>query len=225
MPTPEEIMRGALRAERWARIQAVLEQRLGAVRVVLENVHHPHNLAAVLRTCEALGVQHVHAVETVADFRFSRRVTLGTHKWLSLSRHDTFAGCAEELHGLGFRLYAAMPDPGAVRLEEVPVDAPVALVLGNEKTGLSAEAVALCDGRYTIPMAGFAQSLNISVAAAVSLYDVTLRARKGRPDGGLLTPEEREALLATWLPKSVRCGRKILRVAGGEHAEGRQPKR
>lgn len=216
MPSPEEIIRSAVRTERWNRIQQVLGQRLGAVRLVLENVHHPHNLSAVLRSCEAFGVQHVHAVETAADFSFSRRITMGTHKWLTLSRHNTFADCATQLRSRGFRLYAAMLDPSAVRLEELPVDAPVALVLGNERTGISSEAHALCDGCYTIPMAGFAQSLNISVAAAVSLYDVTRRARAQRADGGLLSQEEREALLQSWLPKSVRCGRKVMRLAVAE---------
>ncbi|MBE0616702.1 MAG: RNA methyltransferase [Proteobacteria bacterium] len=215
MERAEEILRAAVRPERWARIEGVLNRRLGAVRVVLENLHHPHNMSAVLRTCEALGIQHVHAVETAEDFTFSRRITLGAHKWLSLHRHDTFPQCAAELHALGFRLYAAMLDPGALPLEEVPVDAPVAMVFGNEKQGVSAGARALCDGAYIIPMAGFAQSLNISVAAAVSLYSVTRRVRELRSDGGLLPAEERARLLEAWLPKSVACGTRVVRAVRG----------
>lgn len=215
MPTSDEILRGALRPQRWARIQSVLAQRLASVRLVLENVHHPHNVSAVLRSCEAFGVQHVHAVETSTNFRFSRRITMGTHKWLTLSRHDCFDDCATQLRAEGFKLYAAVPDLGAVPLEQLPVDEPVALVLGNEKAGLTPCARALCDGCYTIPMAGFAQSLNISVAASVSLYDVTRRARAARRDGGLLTSVERSELLATWLPKTVPCGKKVMRASAG----------
>lgn len=201
-----------LRPERRERLLSVLDQRLGAVRVAVENLHHAHNMSAVLRSCEAFGVQHVHAVETVEAFTFSRRVTLGAHKWLTLHRHDTMAECAAALRGLGFRLYAAMLDPSAVPLGQVPVDRPVALVLGNEKDGVTAAARALCDGAYTIPMAGFSQSLNISVAAAVSLYDVTRRARDERPDRGLLAAAERDALLDAWLPKSARAAARLAKL-------------
>lgn len=212
MERTEEILRSAVRPERWAKIEAVLGQRLGAVRVVVENLHHPHNTSAVLRTCEALGIQHVHAVETAEDFTFSRRITLGAHKWLSLHRHDTFAPCAAELKARGFRLYAAMLDPEATPLEELPVQEPIALVFGNEKQGVSPAARGLCDGAYIIPMAGFAQSLNISVAAAVSLYSVARRARAERPDRGLLDAAERALLLEAWLPKSVACGSRVVRA-------------
>lgn len=193
-------------------MQAVLDRRLGAVRVVVENIHHPHNMSALVRSCEAFGVQNFHAVETVEDFTVSRRVTLGAHKWLTMKRHRTFEECAAELRRAGFRLYAAMLDPQAVPLQELPVEEPLAIVLGNEKEGVSRAARALCDGAYTIPMAGFVQSLNISVAAAISIYSVTERVRRLRPDGGLLTEEEKEQLLATWLPKSLRCGPRIARA-------------
>jgi len=214
----EEILRAAVRPARWAKIEAVLDRRLGTVRAVVENLHHPHNMSAVLRTCEALGVQHVHAVETAGDFTISRRITRGAHKWLSLHRHQTIEQCAGELRQAGCRLYAAMLDPMALPLEEVPVDEPVALLFGNEKRGVSDEARALCDGSYIIPMAGFVQSFNISVAVAVSLYSVTLRARTLRPDGGLLSPGERAALAEAWLPKSLACGARVVRATAGSDA-------
>lgn len=213
MRSVREVAFSSLRPERREKLLAVLGQRLGSVRVAVENLHHPHNMSAVLRSCEAFGVQHVHAVETVEAFTFSRRVTLGAHKWLTLHRHDTFADCAAALRALGFRLYAALLDAAALPLGEVPVDAPVALVLGNEKEGVSAEARALCDGAYLIPMAGFSQSLNISVAAAVSLYDVTRRARTERADSGLLAEAERASLLETWLPKSARAAGRLAKLS------------
>lgn len=205
-----EWIRNALRPERWAKMERALHHRLGAVRVVIENLHHPHNLSAVMRTCEGLGVQHLHVVDTRENTVPSRRITLGAHKWLSIHRHDRFADCAEDLKRRGFRLYAAMLDPGAIPLEEIPVDAPVALVFGNEKEGVSPEARALCDGAYMIPMYGFVQSFNVSVAVAVSLYSVTRRVRQ-RPDGGLLSAEERREVLEAWLPKSLRVGRRLVR--------------
>jgi tRNA (guanosine-2'-O-)-methyltransferase len=212
MQTAEEVIRGVLRPQRWAKIQAALEQRLGAVRVVVENLHNPHNTSAVLRTCEALGVQHIHAVETTGPFTLSRRITIGAHKWVTLHHHDTIAECARKIKETGFRLYGAVLDPKSLPLEEIPVDQPVALIFGNEKVGVSPQARDLCDGTYTIPMVGFVQSFNISVAAAISLYSLTGRVRRLRADGGLLSPEEKAEILESWLPKSVRWGRKALRA-------------
>lgn len=215
MVNPEEIVLAGLSSRRWARTRQVLDQRLGAVRVVLENLHHPHNMSAVLRTCEALGIQHVHAVETAEDFIVSRRITLGAHKWLTLHRHDTALECAEELKTSGFRIYAAMLDAAALPLSEIPVDAPVALVFGNEKAGVSKEFLRLCDGSYVIPMFGFAQSFNISVATAISLYSLISRVRAHRPDQGLLSPAEKVALLESWLPKAARWARRSAQAARG----------
>jgi tRNA (guanosine-2'-O-)-methyltransferase len=203
------ILRRVVNPARRAKLETVLDRRLGAVRVVVEHLRHAHNMSAVLRTCEALGVQHVHAVERVEDTRVSRRVTLGAHKWLSIHRHDSFAECARELHDRGFALYAAMLRAEALPLEEIPVAPPVALVFGNEKEGVSEAAARLCDGAYTIPMEGFVQSFNVSVAVAISLYSLTRRARALRPDGGRLLQEERRRLLEAWLPKSIRCGRRL----------------
>lgn len=213
MDPTHQLFRAALQPRRWARLEAVLAQRLGAVRIVVENLYHPHNMSAVLRTAEALGIQHVHVVDEPGQFEVSRRISMGAHKWLTLHRHHHFEGCADELKAAGFRLYAAMLDPGAVRLEEVPVTDPVALVLGNEKDGVSPATRARCDGAYSIPMTGFVQSFNVSVAAAVSLYSVTRRARQERPDGGLLSPAERDQVLAGWLPKSAKFGARVVRAA------------
>lgn len=207
------VLREALRPKRWQRMQTVLDARLGAVRVVVENVHDPHNISAVLRSAEALGVQHVHVVEAASGFGLSRRITRGAHKWLTVHRHHNFAECSSTLREKGFLLYAAMLGHDAVPLDAIPVDAPVALVFGNEKDGVSPAAVAACHGCYTIPMAGFVQSFNVSVAAAVSLYSLTTRVRSERADGGRLTETERRAVLDDWLPKSLRCGRRMMRVA------------
>jgi tRNA (guanosine-2'-O-)-methyltransferase len=212
MQTPEKVIRGGLRPERWAKLQRALDQRLGAVRVVVENLGNPHNTSAVLRTCEALGIQHVHAVEAAGSFTISRRITIGAHKWITLHRHGTIDECARELRVDGFRLYAAVLDPKSVPLEQIPVDEPVALIFGNERSGVTPEVRDQCDGSYTIPMAGFVQSFNISVAAAISLYSLTARIRRLRPDQGLLSPEEKSQILESWLPKSVRWGRKAVRA-------------
>lgn len=210
------ILEKSIGPRRRARLEAVALRRLGAVRVVIDHLHHPHNLSAVLRTCEALGVQHVHVVDDPQHVQTSRRITLGAQKWLSLHRHDRFEECAELLHGIGFRIYAAMLDLEALALEEIPVGDPVALVFGNEREGVGETSRRCCDGSYTIPMEGFSQSFNVSVAAAISLYSITRRVRLLRPDQGLLPEPERADLLASWLPKGLRCGRRIMEAARSE---------
>lgn len=205
----KKILEGLITPRRMERMLRVLNSRLGALRIVVENLYHPHNMNAVIRTAEALGVQHVHVVEPNGDFSMNRKITKGSHKWLTTHRYATFAPCAEELRAAGFRLYAAMPSEEAVPLNAVPVDQPLALVFGNESFGISESALAHCDGRFVIPMSGFVESFNISVAAAISIYDVSTRMRRERPDQGLLGAQERAELLKLWLPKAAHSAKRI----------------
>jgi tRNA (guanosine-2'-O-)-methyltransferase len=207
-----KILEGMLTPARLERIATALEARLGALRVVTENLRNTHNMNAVLRTCEAFGVQHLHVVEGEKDFSINRKITKGSHKWIDLHRHLSIGDCARELKAEGFSLYAAMLGRGAVPLDEIPLEKPVAIILGNERTGVSEEAVSYCDGFYTIPMHGFVQSFNISVAAAISIYSLSSRMRKERPDHGALSPEERARVLGVWLPKTAPYAKKIAKV-------------
>ena len=100
----------------------------------------------------------------------------------------------------------------AVPLEDIPLKSPVALVLGNEHAGVSDGALELCDGAYTIPMYGFVQSFNISVATAVSLYSITTRIRSTLPDGGTLSPAQKSALLERWIPKASPHAKKMAKI-------------
>lgn len=209
-----ELLGSMVLPRRMAKIMAVLDSRFSSVRVVAENFHHSHNMSAIARSTEALGVQHLHVVEEFDAFNLSRKVTMGCHKWLTLHRHKSFAECAESLKERGFRLYAAMLSEDAVPVSEVPVDGPVALVFGNELGGVTQRALPHCDGQFIIPMRGFVQSFNVSVAAAVSLYDVTTRMAAEHPDTCRLTPEEKAELLAIWLPKSAPFAKRVAKVIG-----------
>jgi len=180
-------------------MRLVAGRRLGGLRVVLDGVHDPHNVSAVLRSCEGFGVQHVHLVRRLTDLPVNRAITLGCEKWLDLHEHDDAAACASALHELGFELWAAVPDRSAQPIEALDFGRKVALVFGGEHAGLSDELLAACDGRYQIPMPGFSQSLNVSVAAAISIYiAATLRRRAiGGPTD--LSPAEIEALAQAWI--------------------------
>ena len=177
--------------DRRARIDAAAASRLGGLRVVIENLHDPHNGAAVLRSAEAFGVQRVEVIETVEPFRYSSTVTQGCEKWLDVVRHKTLASALAGLRADGFVLYAAVPG-AAVALDELDFSRPAAVMVGNEHEGLTPEAIAAADVRFGIPMHGLTQSLNLSVATALIVERAsTLRRRAlGAPtdlsDGAIL---------------------------------------
>ncbi len=168
-----------------------------------ENFANPHNAAAILRTCEALGILNVYIIEELVPFEPSRAVTQGAEKWLKLKRFRLAERAFPELKEEGFRIYAAVPGRGAIPVEELPVGEPLALVFGNEKEGVSEKALEFCDGTFRIPMWGFVESFNVSVAAAISLYISARRRRELLGREGDLSSREEEALMAHYLKLSA----------------------
>ena len=146
---------------RKARIEDALGTRTRDVALVLEDISSEHNASAVLRTAEAFGVLEVHVVPRDSDFKLSRKVSLGAHKWIDLRRHKSAAQAYGELAARGYEVWASDVHGDTVSLEEIPTDGKVALVFGNEHSGLTPEAVAAAHGRFKIPMTGFVESLNI----------------------------------------------------------------
>ena len=160
---------GERRAER---LRQVLSMRRPDLTVVLENVHDPHNVSAVLRSCDAVGVLRVELLYTVEKFpRIGKKSSSSANKWLDLRRHTSVAGCYSLLREEGFRIYATRLGGASVPLYELDLSRPSALVFGNEHRGVSPEAAEAADGNFHIPMVGMIQSLNVSVAAAVALYE------------------------------------------------------
>lgn len=191
----QEIIRALeplLTEQRIARIDAVLAERTRSVVPVLDGLYDPHNVAAVLRSADAFGTQEVHIIEGAEPLLASQRITTGADKWLDVVRHRDPRACVRRLKERGYSVFAAMMD-GQVTPEQLAEMPRVALVFGSEHTGVSAAVLEQCDGRYTIPMRGFAQSLNVSVAAALTLYAAT----RGR--GGGLSDDDRLALRARFM--------------------------
>ena len=202
-----------LSQERVRRIEQVLRHRLATVTVVLENLYDPHNGGAALRSCEAMGLTHVHVVEPITPFEANRKVTGRAHKWITIYRHSTVDGCLELLQRWGFRCWAAVPPALGSRPDtgpQVPVDRPVALLFGNEHEGLSPRARELSHGQFNIPMFGFTESLNLSVSVAVSLQQVTARRRRHLGSGGDLTRAARQQLRAAYYGLSSRHAAEVL---------------
>jgi tRNA (guanosine-2'-O-)-methyltransferase len=192
-PLREFRERDLLSAKRRFYLELAIRNRTRNLAVVLHGVHDPHNQAAVMRTCEALGIQQMTVVTEAGEpFRPSGRVTQNAFRWLDIDQPNDFAGAADTLRRRGLRLLAASFE--GVPLAEVDFTRPTALVFGNESRGLPAEVLAACDGIFSIPMHGLAQSLNISVAAGVALHWAVEARRRKFGESGDLDPQARAVL-------------------------------
>jgi tRNA (guanosine-2'-O-)-methyltransferase len=189
--------------ERRLRIDEAVAARLGGLRVVIENLHDPHNGAAVLRSAEAFGVQRVEVIESVEPFRFSSTVTQGCEKWLDVVRHPTLEAALAELRRAGFAVYAAVPGAAAT-VEDLDFSRPAAVMVGNEHDGLTAQAIAAADVPFGIPMSGMTRSLNLSVATALITERAAALRRQALGVAGDLDPATQLALRARFYVASVR---------------------
>lgn len=208
LPAPADDVIAALAPlivdERLARLEAVLTRRTRDVVVALEVVDDPRNVSAVMRSADAFGVQELHLVRGGQPFLASKLVSQGADQWLDLIEHESAKGAVEALQRRGFGVYAATMDGDVGPAELAQMDK-VAVVFGNEQRGASPELLAACDGRYTIPMRGFSQSLNVSVAAAITMHAATT----GRPSR--LTASEQQALRARFMLLSVPRAAEVVR--------------
>jgi tRNA (guanosine-2'-O-)-methyltransferase len=206
--------------ERRARIDEVVANRTRTLTVVMEAFCDPQNVNAVLRTCEAFGVQTLHVIEgPMKGFDRNKKISQNADKWLEVTRWRSTRECLEELRAGGFAVYVTHLSAGSRPLGELSFAGKVALVFGNESRGVSEPALALADARYAIPMRGFSQSLNVSVAAAISLSTAVERREAERGRHGDLTPEEAEALRQRFYLLAVK---QRSRVAKAEAAHARR---
>ncbi len=204
-----------LTPRRVQRLLDVLNQRTLHIVVGMEAVDDGHNQAAILRSADAFGVQEIAVVVGQAPFDPSKRVTQGAHKWLTIRKYPHVRAAMESLRQRGYRIWASRLDESAVSLEEVDLSQPAVFFFGNEHEGLSEEAIQHADGTFVIPMVGFVQSLNVSVAAAITLYHVTRRARRELGDAYFLPKEEKARLLRSWLRQASPSVRRIARLEQG----------
>jgi len=157
--------------ERFAKLKAVLDRRQPDLTVLAEDVHKSHNISAILRTCDAVGVTELHAVSPGGEFMRHHMVSGGSRKWIRTRPHGDIADAVSQLHSLSFQVVAAHLSDTASDYRACDFTRPTAVLLGSELLGVSKRAAALADGHLTIPMRGHVQSLNVSVAAAIILYE------------------------------------------------------
>jgi len=200
-PVPEKDLPPDLPSweRRPARMRLVASRRLTGITAVLDGVHDPHNISAVLRSCDAFGVQHAHMIGNPEDLAPNHAITRGCQKWLTLHYHPDAAACAKCLHEDGFALWAALPDRDATSLDDIDFGGKIALLFGAERNGISDEMIAHADGRFFIPMSGFSQSLNVSVAAAISLYVGTRNRRRRLGEASDLSRDAINNLAQSWI--------------------------
>jgi len=207
--TVREALSPLISDARKERIEQVLDARLGSFTLVLENLYDPRNGAAVIRSAEAFGLQRIHVVEGVAGFDANHSVAIGAHKWMDVLRHSSVASAASALRAQGMRLCATVPG-AKTELASLDPSVPRALFLGNEHAGLSAEAIAACDETVALPMAGFTQSFNLSVSAALFMSTLVPARRASLRRSGDLPAGEVDELRARWYAQSVRGSRSVV---------------
>lgn len=205
-----DFLRHHITDRRKERIRQVVDERTHTVVPVVEGLYDMGNVSAVLRSAEALGYYSVHVVETSERFKNSSRTSSGAEKWLDIHRWQKPADCYTQLKDDGYQLAVTHLD-GSVPLSQIDFTRPTAVVFGNEAEGVSEETLAHADYRCQIPMVGFVQSYNVSVAAALTLFHAHRERTNELGRQGDLSPEEKLALTARYYIRSVTKAEQILR--------------
>lgn len=190
--------------ERANRFKQVLAKRSDQVRVVIENCHDPHNATAIIRSCDAFGVDTIHIVTNKNTFKVNNSVSKGTHHYVEIKVHKTIEDAYATLRKEGFEIYASdlasEKIHNTLELTELYEQKKIALVFGEESLGLTQQASQNADGHFLIPMTGFTQSLNVSVALAVTLYAIRQKDLCQNKSGNL-TQQEQTSRYTKWVKR------------------------
>ncbi|MDD7913963.1 TrmH family RNA methyltransferase [Polaribacter ponticola] len=207
-----EYFEGYLTENRKSLFKKVLAERTRHFSVVLEDIYQPHNASAVVRTCDIFGVQDIHVIENKYVNRVSKYVTKGSQKWITSKRYksdgDNTKVCLDNLRAKGYQIIATTPHNDSCLLQDFDISKKSAFVFGVEADGVSDYVKENADGFLKIPMVGFTESLNISVAAAIILQDITTKLRNSDIDWEL-SEEEKEVLYFDWVKKTIKKVDKI----------------
>lgn len=174
-----------MNSERYARICEMLARRQSDLTVCMEQVHKPHNVSAIVRTADAVGVHEVHAVWPGKNMRTMASSAAGSNSWVTVKTHPTIADAVTQLKSSGMQILATHLSDKAVDFRDIDYTRPTCILMGQEKTGITQEALDLADQDIIIPMIGMVQSLNVSVASALILYE----AQRQRQNAGMYERE------------------------------------
>lgn len=207
-----DYLREFVTEQRWNRINRVLDSRTRYLNVVLEDLNQPHNASAVMRSCDAFGIQDLHVIENDNRFTPDSGIALGSEQWLTVKKYHgerALDNCLLRLKAKGYQIVATSPYEQDLDIDKMEFDGKLSLMFGSELSGLSDKALELADIRCRIPMAGFTESFNISVSAALFMYELSRKLKNSDRDWGL-TDREKQALRYEWLLKSVKAGEQIV---------------
>ncbi|MDR1878979.1 MAG: RNA methyltransferase [Bacteroidales bacterium] len=192
---------------RYARIREVVQKRTRHITLVIENLFQSHNVSAILRTAECSGIQDVHIIENESDYEINNQIAIGAQKWLSVyhySKHkQNTEYCLKTLKKKGYKIVATLPHENESLLRDVSIESKIAFLFGSEHGGLSQTAIDMADEFVKIPMYGFTESYNVSVAVALTLMDVNERLRRSSVDWQL-SDDEIQNLTLDYLQKSIK---------------------
>ena len=198
-----EYLEGYLTEERKARFEEVLSKRTNYLTVAIEDVYQLHNTSAVVRSCDAFGIQSVHVVEERYEKRLDKNISMGAQKWVDIFQYPSTSDCIANLRGQGYKIVATTPHDNSLTLSEFEFNRPTALFFGTEWNGLSTNVMQEADQFLHIPMVGFSESLNVSVSAAISLQDLTTKLRESSIEWSL-TEEQKFEKRLDWAKKSIK---------------------
>lgn len=193
--------------KRFQRFEEVVAQRTRHITIALEDIFQSHNTSAVLRSCDCFGIQDVHIIENRNKYTVNPDVALGSFQWLNVNRYNSeennTLNCIRTLKKKGYKIIATTPHTNDTAIEELDISSKTCLVFGTEKNGISNDVIENADGFVKIPMYGFTESFNISVSAALCLYELTKRLKSSSVKWELAA-EEKNNLLLQWLKSTVQ---------------------
>ncbi len=189
--------------ERKKRFDEILNERIGHMHVVLEDVYQAHNASAVLRSADCFGIQHVHFIENRNKYKVSDEVALGASQWVSIERSKSTKETLLELKKQGFKIVATTPHTNDKTIYELNVTQKFALVFGTELDGITQDVLDSADEFVKIPMYGFTESFNISVCAALCMHELSHKIRE-EVKNPYLSTEEKQSIYLDWQRKSIK---------------------
>ncbi len=197
--------------ERFETLRGTISRRTYQMTILSENTFHSQNASALMRHCEAFGLQKMHAIEELCDFKTYADIVRGTDKWVDLERYTNTQDAVAQLKAEGYRIVATTPHKRDSTPETFDVGAgKFALVFGTEHSGISQEIIDEADEFLMIPMCGMVESLNVSASAAILIYMLSERMRN-TTQGWELSDEEQLEVLYRWMKESVRESEKVLK--------------
>ena len=183
--------------------EKVLEYRTRQITLVLENVYQPQNASAVVRSCDCFGVQDLHVIEDRNEYNINPKIVMGASKWVDIHSYENTTKAIDDLKANGYQIVATSPHAEGLSVHNFTPDKKSAIFFGTEKEGLTKEVLDKADQFIKIPMYGFTESFNISVAAALTLQTVTDNLRQSKIKWQL-SAEEKRQLHANWARKCVK---------------------